>query len=159
MCCSHFSFDYFFVCKNLVLPADLFLNQEKWKDWPPLGFVASPGRQRWDCFRFCTCTLVTLYSGGVYLLLCFLYAGVFCHPFFHGVWGGSTWKRDWLKEAPPLGRHTMDHSHSRFIFATLGGSCREMLSRQETEDGGCDSDGQKGVWTLILCRGLSCKPA
>lgn len=71
----------------------------------------------------------------------------------------STWKRDWLKEAPPLGRHTMDHSHSCFIFATLGGSCREMLSRQETEDGGCDSDGQKGVWTLILCRGLSYKPA
>lgn len=49
------------------------------------------------------------------------------------------------KSSPSLRQHIMDHSHSHFIFAAPGGGWREMLSRQETEDGGCDSDGQRGV--------------
>lgn len=86
VCRSRFSFDLYFVCKNRVLPADLFpmKRNEKtvtssgvwWQVWAGRDGIASGFAPAlwWHS------PLVMFY-----LLLCSLYADVFHHPFFLGV--------------------------------------------------------------------------
>lgn len=157
MCCSYFSFDYFFVCKTLssLLICSRIKKNEKtdllWGLWQVQagrdGIASGFAPALWWHWTL----VVFTYFCVSFMLVCSTIVLPWSVRKEHV-------KMCWPKEAPPLGRHTMDHSHSCFIIATLGGSCRDMLSRQETEDGGCDSDGQREVWTLILYRGLSCKP-